>query len=334
MNMRGVIKHMSLLILLMGTGAASAQQIRLDARIDSNSIMIGDHVKLSLSAEFPDAYTVKWPVFGDTLTANLEMIRLSPLDTLPGQRDGMLKFHQVLTLTCFDSGYFEIPSIPFGFTRRGDTQTITEYTRTIGLMVNVPVVDTAQAIRDIKDPLGIPMTWREMLPWILGGAGVLLLMLGVIYIIIRKRKKKPVFGAFAKPDLPAHIKALKALEALRGKRWWQQGKVKEYHSELSDIIRLYLWDRFNLQAPEMTTGEVLDHVADIPEISKEAAELMRLILQLADMVKFARFQPLPDEHDQSMRAARSFVELTAPAEPTAAEGNEKEVKMSEEDITK
>jgi hypothetical protein len=137
--------------------------------------------------------------------------------------------------------------------------------------------------------------------------------------LMRRKKKQPLFGR-AKPQIPPHVKALEALEALRAKHLWQQGRIKEYHSVLTDIVRIYIEGRFGVDALEMVTSEVLDAMRASGQLDEPNLEGLRRILQTADMVKFAKYNPLPDEHDGSFRSAVRFVNETAPKEEEPAEG--------------
>jgi hypothetical protein len=105
--------------------------------------------------------------------------------------------------------------------------------------------------------------------------------------------------------------ALQALEALRTERLWQQGKIKEYHSLLSEILRAYIDRRFGIMAMEMITPDVIASVEKLGKV--ETTDLYRLkhLLELSDRVKFAKFFPLPDEHDGALQQAIQFVETTA-----------------------
>src|SRR5690606_27122692 len=83
-----------------------------------------------------------------------------------------------------------------------------------------------------------------------------LLVAGLIWYIIRKRKNKPVKLAPAKPVIPLHTIVLDQLNALRAQKLWEQGRVKEYHSELTDIVREYLEKRYHINALEQTSEEI------------------------------------------------------------------------------
>ena len=118
----------------------------------------------------------------------------------------------------------------------------------------------------------------------------------------------PVFVK-PKPILPPHILAINQLEELRLAKVWQTGKVKEYHTQLTDIVREYLENRFHFEAMEMTSDEILEEIAN-QKVNKEATSKLAGILQLADLVKFAKGQPTPLENDLSLSHGVDFVNET------------------------
>jgi hypothetical protein len=302
--------------------------------IDSTSILIGDHSHLKFSYTFPANAIVKWPVFSDTLSKEIEIVEKGKLDTSFSSDKKNRIFSQVLTITCFDSGYFAIPAVKFMHKMPGDTTNYFSETQPVMLTVNTVAVDTTQAIKDIKTPLKVPWTLREILIWLIIGFVGLVNVAVVIVLIIYRKKKKPLFGRF-KPRVPAHIRALQALEELRSSHLWQQGKTKEYHSLLTDIVRTYIEERFMIPAMEMISSDVLESLTGKEEINEENYVHLRRILQLADMVKFAKFTPLPDEHDSSLRYAVQFVNETAPkTEPLKTETTKEETGLINETTDK
>jgi hypothetical protein len=100
------------------------------------------------------------------------------------------------------------------------------------------------------------------------------------------------------------------LEKLRAKKLWQTGKIKDYHTELTDILRKYFEDRFHIMAMESTTAEILEDLEAKTLIAKENREVLSRILLMADLVKFAKYLPLPEEHDHSMEYAVDFINKT------------------------
>ena len=113
---------------------------------------------------------------------------------------------------------------------------------------------------------------------------------------------------YGKPLDPPHITAIAALIALKHKKLWQQGKVKEYHSVISDILRDYIEGRYTIGAPEMTTPEIINSLKGI----LTAKELSKVedMLSLSDLVKFAKWTPESEQNEEVLDNAYNFIEQT------------------------
>jgi hypothetical protein len=178
------------------------------------------------------------------------------------------------------------------------------------LTVHTIAVDTTLAIKDIKEPLSAPITIREMIPYLLAALLVLGLITGGIFLIrYLKYRKKPGILTRQKPKLPAHIIALGALKTLWQKKLYQSGYIKEYYSELSDIVRIYIENRWDIAAMEMVTSEIITALSAI-DIPADAIRKLEQTLFLSDMVKFAKSNPLPDENSACYQHIVDFVEVT------------------------
>jgi hypothetical protein len=101
------------------------------------------------------------------------------------------------------------------------------------------------------------------------------------------------------------------LRVLEEKKLWQQGLVKEYYSEVTEIIRRFFERRWNIIALEMTTDEILVQIKHVPEALMVWKEMGTFFLN-ADLVKFAKYQPEPAEHEQEMLSAYEIVRSMAP----------------------
>jgi hypothetical protein len=134
-------------------------------------------------------------------------------------------------------------------------------------------------------------------------------VLFLYFLLFYKKDKKPIFFK-VKPKLPAHIIALGKLEKIRKEKIWSRGMVKEYHSELTDVIREYIENRFGVFAVEMTTSEILSSFDQSSFIDNSDYMKLQRILELADAVKFAKYQALQNENDLSIRYSVEFVEST------------------------
>jgi hypothetical protein len=120
------------------------------------------------------------------------------------------------------------------------------------------------------------------------------------------------------PKRPAHEIALEDLLKLREEKLWQQGNIKEYHTRVTDIVRTYIERRFKINALEFTTNELMSSLA-MKSLNDDLRSKLNFTLTLADMVKFAKGNPLPDEHEQAMSNSIAFIEATKlVAQPAAA----------------
>lgn len=308
-------------IILLIAGRSTAQiEVIPEAKLDSNNILIGDQVKLKISLEYPSKTAITWPLLKDSLNGKIEIIKTSKIDTL-STTGGRLKLQQTVTITSFDSGGFYVPQIKFKYKNPGDTGYFEALTDSLLLNVNTLPVDTTKAIKDIKGPLSVPWTFMEMLPYILGA----ILLAAIIWIVIwymNKRKKGESILGFKKPKIPAHVQALSALDELKNKKLWQNNKVKQYYTELTEIIRTYIENRFAVLAMEMTTDEITSSLQPFG-IESSLVRKLREMLVLADLVKFAKANPLPDEHDKCIDIAIEFVRITKLEEAVVEIADEK-----------
>jgi hypothetical protein len=239
----------------------------------------------------------------------VEILSRSTIDTVIQGKNQFIELNQHFLITAFDSGFYAIPPVLFAYKMPGDTSIFHIETDPILLSVYTVDVDTTMAIKPIKAPLKVPITFMEILPYL-----IIYVLLGILipgWYYFRKRKKTPEGIIIRKPKVPPHITALESLKRLKREKLWQSGKIKEYHSLLTEIVRIYIEDRFHIPAIEMTTPEILDGISKLSLRDELVIELSN-ILELADLVKFAKAQPLPDEHAECMDKAVDFVEQTLP----------------------
>jgi len=298
---------------------ASAQQSIASLQMDTTKVLIGQQVFVKLQLKVPAGTFVAWPNFKDSIPVSLDLIEAFKVDTSFSADKKEMVFTQKLRVTSFDTGSHVI--MPLSFyqrTAKGDTMGLLASTQEMFYAVMTVPVDTTKAIRDIKGPMGIPLTFREILPWLLLGLAILGIIAAVFYYLGRRKKNKPFVILPAKPGIPPHVTALEELEKLRKAQLWQSGRVKEYYTSLTDILRTYMEHRFHFNAMEMTTYEILQHLkADAAANTHMAA--LKEVLELADLVKFAKENPLPDRHDYSLNQGIAFVSGTTvvskPAKP-------------------
>ncbi len=278
--------------------------IVVSASIDSTMLMIGDQTAMHLSVTQEANERVEMPVFGETLQDGIEIVDRSAVDTttLP---DGRLQLSQELTLTSFKDSLFAVA--PIAVMSGGDTF----WTEPMALNVIQPFeVDSSLAITDIKDIEKAPIYWWGIIRWILLALAVIGLFVGAYYGVLWYRKHFLKEEEVIEPELlrPADEVALEKLDEIKAQKIWKDGKVKEYQTELTDVVREYIGRRFDVQSTEKTSDETLRAMK--PLIDKELFAKLSKMLQLADLVKFAKWHTTPDENEQALSTAYEFVNET------------------------
>lgn len=288
---------------------ASLAQTEAVARLDTNRLLIGDQTTLEITFSGPAEYEVIWPMITDTIIKEVEVLKHSELSSAISQDQSSKLYRQSYTITSFDSGFFAIPPFRINYRVPGDTSLHFSETDALLLSVNTVPVNLEAEFKDIKGPMTAPFTFKEALPYILIFLGIVLGGFLIHYYIRKRKKAEPIFKVPASRKIPADQLAIDAFESLRHKKLWQNGEIKQYHTELTDIVREYLWAQWNVHAHEFTTDEIMTAVNGTPA-NFQAKEKLHQTLVLGDMVKFAKMQPLPLEHDSSLNNAIDFVRET------------------------
>jgi hypothetical protein len=315
---RSAVKLFLTVLLCQYFSSANAQDVKAFAKLDTNKILIGDHVKLELLVQRPAGSKIQFPIVPDSLS-KIEILSRSKIDTVTTADKSLITERQIITITSFDTGHYPVP--PFKFILGKDTAKFVE-TEALLLSVYAPKVDTTQAIKEIKGPMDLPFSFREALPYIGGGLLLVALLIGIWYYF-KNRKKQPEIVEVKIPSRPAHEIAIEALDQLKEEKIWQnqENGIKRYHSQLSDIVRIYIEHRYKIPAMELTTDEILNNFKR-SSMSDELKGQLKQLLQLSDLVKFAKAQPLPNEHELSLSNAYAFVAGTLPQPKNQKDGKE------------
>ncbi|HQQ93204.1 MAG TPA: hypothetical protein PLQ93_01510 [Bacteroidia bacterium] len=290
-----------------------AQEIRLNAVLDSSKIRIGEQVKLDIYMQYnatQPSFKVQWPAIGDTLTASVEVISVSTIDTtIPdkNQPAEMLQ-HQQLLVSVYDSGVYMIP--PFRFLVNGDTLK-PRFTNPLFIEVHTVPTDSSESrLKDIKPPLLESFNWKWYKSEIIW-TGFILLLIGCAILVwyFRSLKEYNPEPEPDKPKIPAHITALASLESIKERQIWKLGQVKEYYSEMSDALRLYIEERYGIPALESTSDEIMQAFKG-QVVDQASKDRIKQILMLSDLVKFAKLYPDEAEHLECLQQAFDFVNGT------------------------
>lgn len=291
--------------------------IIVSAAIDSTAIYIGDQTDMHLRATIESTEQVALPRYGEILIDGIEIVERTGVDTTVLQ-DGRVQLNQTLTLTSFSDSLFFIPPQPFV---SGED---TLWSDGMSLNVVQPFeIDTTLAITDIKPLQRAPIWWWGIIRWVLLAIGCILLGIGAWYFIkwAMHRKKGGELQLAEVEKRPAEEVALEKLDKIKAEKIWQEGKVKEYQTELTDVIREYIGRRYEVKSTEKTSDETLRELKPLMGEQKELFERLRKMLSLADLVKFAKWHTTPNENESALLTAYDFVHETTAA---PAEGEQKE----------
>ncbi|MGE5431082.1 MAG: hypothetical protein ACM3QX_08410 [Syntrophomonadaceae bacterium] len=302
-----------LLLILSGT-YLHAQGVSARAGVDRQSYEVGDYINYSISVNSAKDVKVFPPAIKDSLKGAELIETLKPLSE---EKDGSLVTTFKFIISKYDSGEVRIPPLNV-FYSQGGSEKKSALSNEVSFVVRTLKVQ-GEDIKDIKDPVKIPLDWKMIL---LLSLIALLVIAGIVYLYLYYRKKKRrKEGIITVVKKEPHEEALYALDELEGKKLWQAGQIKEYHTEITEIIRRYFEERFHVPALEITTNELLYNLSKAKE-----TENIRMItsgfLNNADLVKFAKYVPMGSINEEMMAQARRIVKDTVPVKQPVTQSRE------------
>lgn len=298
-----------LLYIYVSFSGANGQEVKVTAVFDSSRIYVGDQTNFTVTIDKPVSYLLSVPLFRDSLKKNIEIL-MGPLVDTSFLKDGRMRIRQKYLITSFDSGYYQVPPVYAEMKgENGIKRFYSDYAQLEVMRVKITPPDTTSKIFDIMKPYKAPLTAGEVLPWVL----LFLLLCAAVWYGIRIIKnisrKKTGEIAIVNPD-PAHVIAFRQLNQLKEDKLWEKGELKGYYTRLTEIVRLYLENRFNVYSMELTTVETLAELKKAGFKEDESYRKLRTVLTGADLVKFAKFNPAPSENELQFNFAWDFVEAT------------------------
>lgn len=306
--MRNLIFRIYILIvcLLLASGYSAAQLITIETIIDTNTVVLGRTAKLTYAVKKHTDDVIQLPVFNDTIFDGIELVGNVSIDSTKINDEKEL-LNQTLTITSYETGMRYIPAQPFIFEGPYGKDTIMSnpgYLNVVGIDI-----DSSNTIRDIGNVEWVMPTLADMLPIILGLLGLGLIVFLIIYFWPGKRQKEKE-EIRLKPSDPPHIIALRELDKLKAQKLWQNRKIKEYYTRLTEIIRTYIENLFGVLAMEESTSEILQDIKKIGIDSKINMSQLEELLNLADLVKFAKGDAQPEENVEQLEVAYNFVKTS------------------------
>lgn len=292
--------------------------IIVSASIDSTQMVLGEQTKMQLEVTCNAAEGVQIPKPEQQLPTGVESLNLQPkTDTVT--ENGQVRLQQEWILTSFRDTVYTVQ--PFVLTAKGDTIKAAPQTLTI---LRPEGIEQMEDIHDIKDIERAGIWWWDIVMWVLIALGIGVFIGAIVYVVLWQQRHKQKDAPLAHKIIlrPAEEVALEQLDAIKAAKIWQQGHGKQYHTELTDVIRTYIGRRFDVHSTEKTSDETLRELKPIllsnqPSAAsiqngKELYERLSKMLQLADFVKFAKYEAMPEENEKALNTAYEFVNATTP----------------------
>lgn len=297
------------------TSTAERGPVSMTVRAEPGEVTAGGKLTLTVEATAPSGVEITMPEVRNALGPFAVRGARTPPDVPEGDRRRTV---HVYTLDTFATGDQEVPALALRFSdRRAPGEPIEGTLESQALAVRVrSVLGGNEQARDIRGAVALPGggVLRHWWIWLLILLGTAAAALAVMRVLGRRQAGAPA----AAPEPPAHEWALAELDRLEREGLLERGEFEPFYTRLSDIVRQYIERRFGLMAPERTTQEFLVEARRSDALSEGHKTLLEGFLRAADLVKFARHQPRPQDAREALGAARGFVQETAPRVVEAA----------------
>lgn len=298
------------------------QNVLVTSSFDTSRIYIGDQIKYQITVDQPSDIQLTLPFLKDTLCKNIEILSGPVVDST--NQDGRTKIIEQYLVTSFDSGFYQLNPV-YVEMKSGNVlkRFFSDYSQLEVMRMKIAPADTVAKIYDIIKPYRAPVTIGEMMPWFL----IAILVSALIWLGIRfyKKFKKSRTGVepVINPD-PAHVIAFRELDKLKEEKLWQKGEVKHYYTRLTEILRQYLENRYQIYSLELTTYDTLQELTKTGFKKDDSYNKLKTVLTGADLVKFAKYRPDASEHEIHFQNSWEFVESTRIKEVIEDSVNKKE----------
>lgn len=282
--------------------AAFVQQLQ-----PRDSILIADQLRYGAAlGMIPQGAAVELPPVKDTLTAFVDIVRPWQLDTVGFDRKtSASRIEASMVVTSFDEGEYLLPGFQVAVHLPDGSVDTLDFKGADVLFCTMPVDTSTFVVHDIKGQARYPLTFREVLPWIMLALALAGASAAVVMLVRRHRRKVEEASRID----PPHIVALRKLDAYRGDKFWAEPKQKAFYSGVTDALKEYISARYGVSVMEMTTAEMFAALkgSDMPDDLK--AEL-RTLFERSDYVKFAKYVASDEENAAVLPLGVRFVTST------------------------
>lgn len=298
MSMKLFFRTILIIFFIQNSIIANALQI-VSQEIHQADITVGDKVIYTITVKSDKNSPLeveRIPSTSEYLDINFPEIRI--LDGKISESDRVIK-DIVFELFPFEPGENEIPPVSI----KCDDQTVKS--KPMRFEVKSVLPSNAKGIRDIKKQVDMPRNW---LVYFFFGIVVLIVFVSSLYFI-KQYSSSEESSIPKKPERLPHETAYQRLANVKKMKLVEKSQMKEYYSKISQIIKAYISERYEINALESTSYELMRN-PKIQSLSKEVREMLREILQTSDFVKFAKYEPDKAEASELVKLARRFIDKT------------------------
>ena len=310
--------------LIVYTLPADAQQVTVRASIDSLQLLVGEQTKIHLEVSMDADRKLRLPVIKDTLVRGVEVLDIAKPDTQKLNDDKRWLIRQDYTVTSFDSALYYLPPLEVMVDDK-------EYrSESLALKVYSIPVDTLHPDQFFgpKTIVEVPLQWQDIDSMVYSLILMLLFGAGCVFLIVRLKNNKPIIKIIKiEPKLPPHQEAMKHIEEIKANKNIQREDPKLYYTELTDVIRTYIAERFGFNAMEMTSAEIIEQLLQVKD--KDSLKDLKYLFETADLVKFAKHAPMMNENDMNLVNAVDFINETKIEEEPGTKKEPTEIKVEE-----
>ncbi len=282
-------------------------QVQVDIKVDSVQLLVGEQTGINLRVTMNAGQNAEFPPLqpGMELIPNLEVVEVQPLDTTFLNEGKRIELSQKFIVTAWDSALYYLPPFKVKVDEQVDSS------KSLAIKVFTLDVDTLH-LDQFYPPRGVmspPFDWNDWNAMVYASLVVVLLMLVAYYLFDSARRGKPIVRIIRrKKKLPPHQVAIQEIERIKTDRIWAEEDSKEYYTLLTDALRNYIRERYDFNAMEMTSTEIINRLLE--EENPESLDELRDIFTTADLVKFAKYSTMVNENDANLVAAIEYINQT------------------------
>ncbi|MFL2570773.1 MAG: hypothetical protein ACJ0QL_02705 [Parvicellaceae bacterium] len=300
-------------ILLLFSSCGFSQQQEFTAKSNQLDLLIGEPAELKFELSFSSSISIdeiSFPQFKlkDTLGNNWELWAIDSLKTSNYEAENgefITKISQNIQIANFDTGRYEFPPI---YALVNDEKIFTE---SLNFTVKSIKISEDESIKKIKELKIDPLSFFERIIIWLKKYGIYLVLIIILVIIllllVNKLKPKKKENSITAPSIPVPVILLEKLHQIEEKKLWQNGKHKQYFTEITDVTKEFIEYRYQVPTFEKTSIEIINAL-NLTLIDQQWIVKLEKLFTISDLVKFAKLLPTNQENSYAIETTKAFIE--------------------------